>query len=89
MISGRALSISGRVVSISGRVVSISGRSVSISGRAVSVYSRSRFVAGQKNAKMALSAALKATATRDLAPKSMLCLRRTFPKKKIKSGWTL
>ena len=31
--------------------------------------------------KVALSAALKPTAVRDLELRSMLCLRRTFPKK--------
>ena len=34
--------------------------------------------------KVALSAALKQTAARDLEPRSMLYLRRTFPRKKIK-----
>ena len=41
----------------------------------------SRFVAGRKMIKVALSAALKPTAVRDLELRSMLCLRRTFPKK--------
>ena len=34
--------------------------------------------------KVALSAAIKLIATRELKPMSMLCLRRTFPEKKIK-----
>ena len=34
--------------------------------------------------KVALSAVLKLTATRDLEPRGVLSLRRTFPKKKLK-----
>ena len=34
--------------------------------------------------KVALSARQEPTAARDLEPRLMLCLRRTFPKKKIK-----
>ena len=44
--------------------------------------------------KVVLSAALKPTATRDLEPRSMLCLRRTFPKvarpfKERRSEWSI
>ena len=61
-------------------------QAVSICGRAVLICSRAvRFVAGRKIIKVALSAALEpTTAAREFEPRSMLCLRRTFPKKNLK-----
>ena len=41
---------------------------------------RSQFLAGRKIIKVALSAALEPTASWDLEARSMLCLKRNFPK---------
>ena len=44
---------------------------------------------GGKIIKVALSMVLELTAARDLEPRSILCLRRTYTKKKIKWPDTL
>ena len=71
---GCEVSISSKAVSILSRSVSFSDRAESISDRAVSISVRSRFPAGRKMIKVALSAALEPTAIRDLVPSGQTLL---------------
>ena len=55
---------------------------IRLSGRTFSIFRHGDLDSEQKIIKMALSAALKPTAARNLEPRSKLCLRNPFPKKK-------
>ena len=89
MISGRPVLISG----ISGRPVLISGRPISISSRTALDFRQAGLDFqkagldlwhGRKTIKVALSAPLKPTVTRDLQIRLLGGNWRTFPKKRFK-----